>query len=267
NPSNIGASDPFDIRLPNVSLKFKSVSRLIIALVVLNPHFNSTIVNNRSMEKSMIQNSKMGKRVVSEATTLIVFILFFAFCGLRSVSGASTQTCPPGQICGSICPPGQNCGSMYSYILNDNPSSGGQINSESNGYEFGPYSCSNSANVQVTAQPASGYSFVSWSISGGTISSYTSNPATMTVPCPGSPVLTANYAPYYSNGNEGVNISGDSSSSAYIDLSAAITSSGNSPWSYQYNLFWYSTNCTNNWCVSQTTVEVSQSSCTIGTGY
>lgn len=71
---------------------------------------------------------------------------------------------------------------------------------------------------------------------------------------------------YCSNGNEGGSHTATQlgmTTTTYLWTNVATTS--NSPWSYQWNMFFENAN--GGWAVSQTTVEVSSSSCEIGTGY
>jgi hypothetical protein len=203
----------------------------------------------------------------SSGVSLAFLILLATATPLLLVKPASAVVHPAG-------PNYIPCNYYTTVYYMDTPSNGGTINTFTNGQsqyrQYNNVPCQdNKFGYQEQATPTPGYAFGNWTVSGGTLSSTTANPTYLTMSADATAYIRAHYAysPYYSNGNEGVNISGISTSAVTVTLNQAITSSGNSPWSYQFNLLWYNATCINNWCISQTTIEVSSNSCQIGTGY
>jgi hypothetical protein len=122
------------------------------------------------------------------SASLVLILASVVFPGLSA--GAFSHTINTPGICNPKYPPTCQNNHYYSYSFFDNPSNAGQINGEPNGYSSGSILCYTGISLQVTAQPATGYTFSYWS---GSVSG-SSNPTTLNVPCPGSPSITANYA-------------------------------------------------------------------------
>jgi hypothetical protein len=118
------------------------------------------------------------------SASLVLILASVVFPGLSA--GAFSHTINTPQICR---PPNCGGGWTHQFTLYDNPSNGGEINNEPNGWTWGPYNCNTGFNEPITADPAPGYAFSYWS---GTASG-TNNPSSFYVGCPAAPSVTANY--------------------------------------------------------------------------
>ncbi|HKW04230.1 MAG TPA: hypothetical protein VJN71_02920 [Nitrososphaerales archaeon] len=142
-----------------------------------------------------------------------------------------------------------------SWRIGNNPSNGGTINGQTSG---GPYHCYGPGHVQAAAVPNSGFGFEDWTVSGGSVSSTTADSTTLTIPCPGSAALTANYGSlpvfdhdYTFTSSQLLSVNPVSPTSGYADSETGCIENGTITYNHQvsnsyFNNQWF--NATTYWC-------------------